>query len=109
VERGQGTADDPPGQGVNPVAIGVHLRARRDLRFHFPAYCRHELANSLAEGSGRTGGGGGFEVEGVYWWLADEEAEDPADRVSGHVHPVPIAGVDLPRFRGVLSVWDQAI
>ena len=35
LEHGEGTADDTIGQRVNPVAIGVHLRAWRVLRFHY--------------------------------------------------------------------------
>src|SRR5579863_201961 len=40
-------------------------------------------------GSGRGGGDGGGGVERVDWGLADEEAEDLAERAPRHVDPVP--------------------
>ena len=62
--------------------------------------CGHSAAAGLAVagpvgqwrvcgGSGWGGGDGRCGVERVYWRLADEEAEDLAERVPGQVHPVP--------------------
>jgi hypothetical protein len=36
VEHRKGAANDSVGQEVNPVLAGIHLRALRVLRFHFP-------------------------------------------------------------------------
>jgi hypothetical protein len=51
-------------------------------------------ALSFCDGSGRAGGDRGGGVERVDRRLADEEAEDLAERVSGQVYPVPVAAED---------------
>ena len=79
------------GQGVNPVAIGVHLRALACFAVAFPCLLPARDCQFVDAGrGGPTGQGGpvasgGGGVERVDRRLADEEAEDLADRVSGQV------------------------
>jgi hypothetical protein len=55
---------------------------------------RRDASPGMTEGSGRTGGDGGGWVERVDRRLADEEAENLAERVPAHVEPIPV-GVGL--------------